>query len=335
MLNRLKKKKSPKEIKKVDPIRYLIEFPGLWRMNENQRHDMTVACRDTDYIKKVKGSGKVLAKDGIKVQLMHNGLMMKLGGYHGEWMAKIISDLKGHHEPQEEKVFYEVLRRLGSNSTMIELGAFWAYYSIWFNYYLKKATNICCEPDPNNLAIGKLNAQINKVNNIHFIEGAAGKTDGEMTDVVMDSSPKNTVRVPIRTASSLAKEYGMIKVDLLHMDVQGFELGALEGAQDLISSKKLRFIFVSTHHYFFSGKANTHQECLHFIKKNGGHIISSHTVAESFSGDGLIVASFDDRDKNFKVETSINHTDQSLFRSYEEDVALLADLYRRNSKEES
>jgi len=315
----------------IDPIKYLVEYPGLWRMNEYQRRDMTISCNDTDYIKKVPGAGKVTKHSGKDVQLMHNGLSMKLGGYHGDWMAQIITTLKGHHEPQEEKAFYEVLKRLESGASMIELGSFWSYYSLWFNKALKQARNICCEPDPQNMKIGKENAALNHLDDVIFVESAAGEVDGEMTDVVMDSDPSKKVHVPIRTVDSLAKEYGLDMVDLLHMDVQGFELSALKGAQKLITAKKIRFLFVSTHHYFFSGKANTHQECLHFIKQNGGHIVASHTILESFSGDGLIVASFDVRDKDFSIEMSINHTDNSLFRSYEEDIALLADLCRNES----
>jgi hypothetical protein len=71
----------------------------------------------------------------------------------------------------------------------------------------------------------------------------------------------------------------------------------------------------------------THADCLAFIKDRGGHIITSHTIPESFSGDGLIVASFDDKDKNFFVETSLNHTDKALFRPYEEDIQTLIDAY--------
>ena len=322
----LRIKKNTKKV--LDPIDYLLEVPGLWRLNELQRRDMTTSCRDTDYIKKVSAAGEIIKRKNTKVQVMHNGLEMVLGGYHGSWMADIITDLKGHHEPQEEKVFYEVLKRLDAGATMIELGSFWSYYSIWFNKAIENAKNICCEPDPNNMLIGKRNAELNETKDLHFVQSAAGAENGVSIDVVMDSDPSKNVNVPIRTVDSLVAEFKLDKLDLLHMDVQGFEMPALVGALDTIKAGKLRFLFVSTHHYFFSGKANTHQECLHYLKENGAHIISSHTIAESFSGDGLIVASFSDEDEDFEVTTSMNHTDRSLFRPYEEDVALLAALYR-------
>lgn len=305
-------------------IDLLVNTPGLWRMNEQQRAAMTVSCRDTDYIPKVKNAGSLVKYKGDEVQVMHNGLKMVAGGYHGDWMAGIIEQLHGHHEPQEEKAFYEVLQKLDSGATMIELGSFWSYYSAWFQKSIDNAQNICCEPDPTNLDIGKRNMEINGfLESVQFFEAAAGDEHDAKTTVVMDSDPPKTREVPIYTVDGIMAKAGWARLDLLHMDVQGFEMPALKGSINAIKEGRVRFVFVSTHHYFFSQNPNTHAECLEFLRSNGAHIISSHTIAESFSGDGLIVASFDERDKDFKIDMQLNHTDQSLFRPYEEDLAIL------------
>lgn len=309
----------------VNPIQYLIDFPGLWKKDQDDRKRMTIACRDTDYIPKVKNAGQIKKVDGQEVQIMHDGTMVSLGGYHGSWMSDIITQLKGHHEPQEEKVFYELLKRVRPGSTMIEFGSFWAYYSLWFAKNTKNAKNICCEPDTHNLEIGRKNAALNK-KQFSFIQAAAGTVDGETITIASDSKPDETIEVTVRTVDSIMKEQSVEFLELLHLDVQGYELDALKGAQASIKSGKIRFLCVSTHHYFFSKNPNTHNECLSFIKENDGHIMASHTVAESFSGDGLIAASFLKMDEKLLVDTSICHTDQSLFRSPEDDVALLAAL---------
>lgn len=313
--------------KNIDPIKYLLDQPGLWRKDAEQRFKMTTSCRDTDYIPKVKDAGKIIkTKDG-EVQIMHEGTKVKLGGYHGEWMAKIIKELDGHHEPQEEKVFHEILKRLKSGAIMMEMGSFWAYYSLWFARAIKDSVNICCEPDPTNLKIGKDNAGLNN-QDLKFVQSAVGQEDSSRITIQLDSDQTKSAEVEVRTVDSLMKEYKIDHLDMLHIDVQGFEMDALKSAIRAIENKKIRFVVVSTHHYFFSGNPNTHNECLSFLRDNGANIISSHTVAESFSGDGLIAASFDPIDKDFKVETSISHTDNSLFRSNEDDVALLAELVR-------
>lgn len=299
----------------------------LWRKDAEGRIAMTIACNDTQSIPKVKNAGKILKKDGAEIQIMHNGVQVLAGGYHGAWMQSIIEVLKGHHEPQEERVFYEILKKIPDSANMIELGAFWAFYSLWFHKEKKKALNICCEPDPTNLEIGEKNAGLNNFGNIHFLDVASGEKDGRRVKIVMDSDPSVVRKVKVRSIDSLVNEYKLNKLDLLHMDIQGVELDALHGATKTITSGKLRFLIVSTHHYFFSKDPLTHRKCLDFIREHGGHIISSHTVLESFSGDGLIAASFWAEDKDMTIDVQLNHTDNSLFRSYEEDIAILMDAY--------
>jgi len=295
---------------------------------------MTISCRDTDYIPKVKDAGKIQDRNGQKIQVMHNGMVVTAGGYWGDWMTKIIKNLKGHHEPQEEKIFYEIIKKLRKGSTMIELGSFWSYYSLWFHTEIKDAVNICCEPDENNLEVGKQNAKLNSANNIVYCKAAAGSKDGTEVELAMDSDPNTTKKVIVRSVDSLVKEYNIEYLDLLHMDIQGFELDALHGAIETIRAGKLRFLIVSTHHYLFSKDPLTHQNCIDFIKENGGHIIASHTVPESFSGDGLIAASFSEKDAAMTVDVSINHTDDSLFRPYEQDMAILIDAYNLAAKDQ-
>jgi len=120
------------------------------------RADMTVSCRDCDPIPKVPGSGKVISFEGKPVQIMHNGVRVVAGGYYGDWMTGIIERLRGHHEPQEEVVFHEILKHLPPSATMLELGGFWSYYSLWFkSQHGDQRKAYVVEPDPNH--IGRTN----------------------------------------------------------------------------------------------------------------------------------------------------------------------------------
>ena len=183
------------------------------------------------------------------------------------------------------------------------------------------------------MKIGQNNAHINKVEDmISFIDAAAGSVNNKKIRFTLDSDQSQKITTKIRTVDSLTNQYGLNKVDILHMDVQGVELDALEGALNTIKAGKVRFVFVSTHHYFFSGDPMTHQKCKNFLIDNGATIIASHNVLESFSGDGLIVASFDERDRSLKIDVSLNHSDDSLFRAYEEDLSILIDEIRQKAK---
>lgn len=102
----------------------------------------TINGDDADYIPKVPRAGEIFFDENIRYQLMHNGIKIYLNGYYdAQWITDVIYGLKGHHEPQEEKCFYEVLKYMPNNAIMIELGSYWAYYSLWFALQIPGAKN--------------------------------------------------------------------------------------------------------------------------------------------------------------------------------------------------
>ncbi|MDB5165263.1 MAG: hypothetical protein JWM00_153 [Candidatus Saccharibacteria bacterium] len=304
-----------------------------WNKDAKGRADMTIASRDADGIPRVKDAGKVKQKNGVKVQVMHNGLVVEENGYQGGWQAETISALKGVHEPQEEKVFYEVLKRIKNPTAMIELGAWWAYYSMWYLKSFPNARSICTEPDPVNLELGKRNMTLNEIDydaRVKFYSAASGS--GKVKTAQFTTESGQLIKVPIKSVDAIITEQELKKVDILHMDIQGAEVDTLDGAIKSIDSGVVRFLFISTHHYAISENPKTHQLCREFIVKHGGHIIAEHTVLESCSGDGLIVASFDKQDKDFSVPISLQPTRDSLFRSSDYDVAILWNEYDKLAK---
>lgn len=302
----------------------LVRPKSPWNKNPEERASMTIACKDADNIPRVENAGGTKHVNGVAVQIMHNGLMVKKGGYQGEWQATIIKKLRGVHEPQEEKVFYEVLKKLEKGATIMELGSWWSYYSMWLLKQVPRSKAICCEPDPANLELGKANAKLNgfKVGEqMVFYEAASGSKDGKI--IKFQNEDGSITKVPIRTVDSIVEEQKPKMLDVLHLDIQGAELDALRGAVKSIRTGKIRFLFVSTHHYSISYDPLMHQKCLDFISRNGGTIIAAHSILESTSGDGLIVASFKPEDTGFKVHVSLQPSDDALFRAYEYDTDIL------------
>ena len=290
-------------------------FPG-----EERRIRMTVSCDDCQRIPKVPLAGQVLEENGNRVQIMHNGLRVVEGGYHGAWMAEIIRRLRGHHEPQEELAFFEILRHARPGGMMIELGAFWAYYSLWFARAVPDARCVLVEPDPNNLAIGKTNFSLNGVIG-EFHQASVGRTSSPPRPFPCESDGQNRP-VPELCVDALIRDHRLSRVELLLADIQGAELRMLEGAAESIRRGLIRFVFVSTHHHAISGDPLTHQKCLQFVRDQGGHVLLEHSVAESFSGDGLLVASFDPVDRTLPpIQVSRNRAASSLFPEVEYDLA--------------
>ena len=92
---------------------------------------------------------------------LHNGNRVPVsdaGTYYGPFSQLLVIN-RGVHEPLEEFVFQEVLKGLPASPLMIELGSYWAHYSMWFKKERPNAIAIMVELDPNNLAPSKLLAQ--------------------------------------------------------------------------------------------------------------------------------------------------------------------------------
>ena len=85
------------------------------------------------------------------------------------------------------------------------------------------------------------------------------------------------------------------------MDIQGAELAFLESMEGYKLFEKVRFVFISTHHESISGSLSTHQDCISKLINLGAIILTEHSIEESFSGDGLIVASFQKNDDKMNL----------------------------------
>jgi FkbM family methyltransferase len=290
-------------------------------LSERERVGLTTSCRDTDAIPKVPDAGAVLTIRDCSVQVMHNGVLVVEGCYYGDWMTDIIRVLRGHHEPQEEMVFHEVLERLAEDTSrpvMLELGSFWAYYSLWLLQRLPDARALLVEPDPNNLEVGRTNLLLND-RRAEMCQAAVGKNASPPRPFLCESDGQLRL-VPTESLPSLLARFGVGRVDLVLADVQGAEFALLDGGRDVLAGR-VRFLFLSTHHHLISGDPLTHQRCLDLLTDLGAHIVAEHAVAESFSGDGLIVASFDPRDRCLTVPISYARATRSLFGDPLSDLA--------------
>lgn len=230
-----------------------------------ERVKEVLAAPENDKIKRVKDAGKIRRNQ----QIMHNGIKIKLGSYYGYEIAKLLLENKGVHEPQEEYVFELVLEGLNSNATMIELGAYWGFYSIWFNKKVLDAKNYLIEPNINNIRCGMENCRINKVK-AHF-------TNAYVSDQV--NMQKNCI-----TMDDFVNQNNINFIDILHSDIQGYELKMLKGCKKIILEKKIKYLFISTHGQII------HNQCVDFLVQNNFFIICEINENESFSYDGLIVA---------------------------------------------
>jgi hypothetical protein len=237
------------------------------------RRKIVCAAEDNARIPRMEDAGKVV--DGALI--MHNGLHVLPDSYCGAGMTDLLRENKGVHEPQEELAFAEVLSRLrqrGSTSyTMVELGANWAFYSLWFQTALPGAACCCVEPDAETLDAGRRNFRMNG-RQADFTQAFVGAKASHEPDRI------------VRTVSvdSLVREKKITHVDILHSDIQGYELEMLAGAQESFSRRMVDYIFISTHRHFL------HYRCLEVLERAGFRILAEVDMMGTVSVDGVIVA---------------------------------------------
>ena len=93
------------------------------------------------------------------------------------------------------------------------------------------------------------------------------------------------VEVSTHSVDSLLDSEGLGRIGVLHADIQGHEVQMLHGAERALRKKSIDWVFVSTH------GENIHRRCLQILRGHVYVIAVEHTPGESFSVDGLIVAS--------------------------------------------
>lgn len=202
--------------------------------------------------------------------IMHNGLKIDPMSYYGHALMKMLIENKGVHEPQEEKIFQEVLKSMDYEKplVMMELGAYWSFYSMWLLSIFPKAHCFMVEPDKKNLYYGKKNFATNGFDG-KFIHAGIGKTKLNRNNVT--------------TVDQLCKENSIDFLDILHSDIQGYELEMLQGAKRMLSENKVGYAFISTH------SNELHKGCRDHLLGYGFTEIASANVDESYSWDGILV----------------------------------------------
>jgi len=243
------------------------------------RANKVLASSDNAFIPRVPDAGAI--KGGK--QIMHNGLKIHLGSYYGPEYSQLLLLNKGVHEPQEERVFAQVLPSLPAGSVMIEMGAFWSFYSMWFQKEIPQGISYMIEPDSFNIGQGQRNFRLNGFKGT-FVQAFIGEKNNR------------SGKIPTIAIDDFVAENKIPFIHLLHSDIQGFENQMLRGAEACFRDNKIGYVFISTH------SNEVHNECRQFLLDKGMIILADANIDQSYSEDGLIVA----RSPHFKGIDPVN-----------------------------
>lgn len=235
------------------------DYLGRWRE--------IVSDPNNARISRVDGAG-ITGKDprfADPFVIMHNGIRILLGeqGYYKNF-ADILIINRGVHEPQEEYAFGKVLELVDGSLPMIELGAYWGFYSLWFKQKFPQTSTYLVEPELERLDVGKANFCLNGQKG-EFIQGKISEDEWDLIGF-MDNR-------------------NITKLSILHADIQGAEGYLLSSIREGLLEKRFEFVFLSTH------SQSLHLECMRVLEDSGYMIFGSADFdEETFAYDGVIVA---------------------------------------------
>jgi hypothetical protein len=198
---------------------------------------------------------------------LHNGIKVPIdgpGSYYGGF-SQILSLNRGVHEPLEEFVFQKVMETAPAAPAMLELGAYWGHYSMWLKKVRTESTVFLVEPEIENLEAGRSNFARNGFKG-EFIQAFVGRDHFRVDEFLRDRQIDH--------------------LDILHSDIQGYEMEMLECCTDLMAGRKITRTFISTH------SQDLHLSTIAFLKRFGYRIEASADFEnETTSYDGFVFAS--------------------------------------------
>lgn len=251
-------------------------FDPAWR----SRIDDVLASPDNLAIVRCPDAGTL---EGYAIT-MHNGVRVCANGYYGNGNLNLLIENRGVHEPQEEKAFEEIIQLLPEKCTMLELGSYWAFYSLSLLAQRPNARCFMVEPDPANLLSGQLNFAMNRRRG-HFTLAAVGDTPSKDPRVI--------------TVDAFCRTHGIRHLDILHSDIQGYELAMLDGAKELLSAGRADYVFISTH------SNDLHDRCRARLSSLGYTVMVDANLDQSYSVDGILVAKHRSIDKPRGIDISL------------------------------
>ena len=159
---------------------------------------------------------------------------------------------KSGFEPISRELWWKLCKRA---NTIFDIGANTGLYSLFASLSNPNAQIHAFEPIRRNVEKLRQNASLNKIENINVVEAAISAEDGSTliyqpdTDVSTTSTldaetakernlDLNAVEVPTVRVDSFIKEHGLDGLDLVKIDVEGFEVPVFESMSSILPTMR-------------------------------------------------------------------------------------------------
>lgn len=199
-----------------------------------------------------------------RVRPHYNKLIYKLGKrglkriINGTDSILILSQFRGFPETYEPEVWCHLMSNVQPSDIVADVGAYIGLYSITLAKRLGPAGKVFAfEPDPANFEVLKQHVQLNHVQErvelLPFVVGQENgalsfKTGGQSQSSINTNAEENNKTVKSVCLDSI---FNHKRLDILKIDVEGYEEFVLRGAEKLLqdTKRKPRLIYIEIHCY--------------------------------------------------------------------------------------
>jgi FkbM family methyltransferase len=214
-----------------------------------------------------------LKKNPFRLQTMRTGFRLRL---NLQDRMQSVMYIKRCHEPETEIVFKEMAR---SSRVFLDVGANIGYFSFLVKQMSPQARVYSFEPLPQNIEAYKKNRELNNFDEMSLQETCVADKPGETEFLIPPSEESGWGRIADRdlfsgekirraviTLDQFCRDQKIDEVDLIKIDVEGYELKVLHGALNVIESYRPR-ICIELNEPCLLDAGTSSQEIFAFFKK--------------------------------------------------------------------
>src|SRR2546423_4763049 len=185
---------------------------------------------------------------------------------------------RGVIEEYEPDVWRSLMAEIRAGDWVVDIGTFIGLYTISLGKRVgPKGRVFAFEPDPRNFAMLEENVRLNGLDGrVELVCAAAGSSDGEVcfaseaieSHVVpgmIDAAADGKLRVKCVTLDSIFADN---RLDVMKIDVEGYEERVLQGAKRLLSERNPspRVLYIEVHPYAWPEIGTTSDSLLDLLK---------------------------------------------------------------------
>lgn len=180
---------------------------------------------------------------------------------------------------EEKELFEECLSNVHSKApVMIEIGSYWALWSLLFRKKFPTGRNILIELFKELMEVGVQNFELNGfTDRVHAYHGGICLEESRTFKYVMGRPDKGEEL----DLMEIVNENNIDVIDMLHCDIQGSEMLFLETYSNLFNEKVVKNIVIGTH------SPSLHDNVLKFLRQKDYDIVQDFPM---LSSDGHIYA---------------------------------------------